>query len=180
MPVNIHGNQYKTVAERLNEIGDKLKGVNTEVLYLDPQIMVKATIITDKGTFTGISAADPKKAIENKTPVEVAETSAVGRALAFAGYAGSEIASADEMQKAFVSQPSNTTITKTNKTSCPNCGGDMWDNRAKKASGEFNPAAPDFSCRDKSCGGKIWPPKDKPIPADGSSYRANVHDSEIN
>lgn len=112
MPVNIHGNQYKTVAERLNEIGDKLVGVNTEVLYLDPQIMVKATITTDKGTFTGISAADPKKAIENKTPVEVAETSAVGRALAFAGYAGSEIASADEMQKAFVNSPKPATATK--------------------------------------------------------------------
>ncbi len=112
MPVNIHGNQYKTVAERLSEIGDKLKGVNTEVLYLEPQIMVKATITTDKGTFTGISAADPKKAIENKTPVEVAETSAVGRALAFAGYAGSEIASADEMQKAFVSSPKPATAPK--------------------------------------------------------------------
>lgn len=112
MPVNIHGNQYKTVAERLSEIGDKLMGVNTEVLYLEPQIMVKATIITDKGTFTGISAADPKKAIENKTPVEVAETSAVGRALSFAGYAGNEIASADEMQKAFVSSPKPATAPK--------------------------------------------------------------------
>lgn len=100
MPVVIHNNQYKTVAERLTEIGDKLKSVNTEVLYLEPT-MVKATIVTDRGTFTGISAADPSKSIEAKTPVEVAETSAVGRALAFAGYAGTEIASAEEMQKAF-------------------------------------------------------------------------------
>lgn len=105
MPVNIHGKMYKTVAERLEEIGDNLQGVNTEVLYLEPQVMVKATIITDKGTFTGISAADPSKSIEAKTPVEVAETSAVGRALAFAGYAGSEIASADEMAKALTSSP---------------------------------------------------------------------------
>lgn len=103
MPVNIHGKSYKTVAERLEEIGKNLKSVNTEVLYLEPQIMVKATITTDKGTFTGISAADPSKSIESKTPVEVAETSAVGRALAFAGYAGTEIASADEMQKALTS-----------------------------------------------------------------------------
>lgn len=99
MPVTIHNNQYKTVAERLSEIGDKLKSVNTEVLYLEPT-MVRATIVTDRGTFTGISAADPNKSIEAKTPVEVAETSAVGRALAFAGYAGTEIASAEEMQKA--------------------------------------------------------------------------------
>lgn len=109
MSVNIHGKEYKTVAERLSEIGDKLKGVSTEVLYLQPQVMVKATITTDKGTFTGISAADPSKSIEAKTPVEVAETSAVGRALAFAGYAGSEIASADEMAKALTTSPKPTT-----------------------------------------------------------------------
>ncbi len=109
MPVNIHGKEYKTVAERLGEIGDKLIGVNTEVLYLDPVVMVKATITTDKGTFTGISAADPSKTIEAKTPVEVAETSAVGRALAFAGYAGSEIASANEMEKIPTSSPKPTT-----------------------------------------------------------------------
>lgn len=112
MSVNIHGKDYKTVAERLGEIGNKLKGVNTEVLYLDPVVMVKATITTDKGTFTGISAADPNKSIEAKTPVEVAETSAVGRALAFAGYAGTEIASADEMQKALTGSPNQSTATK--------------------------------------------------------------------
>ena len=111
MTVNIHGKEYKTVAERLSEIGDKLKSVNTEVLYLEPT-MVKATIVTDRGTFTGISAADPSKTIEAKTPVEVAETSAVGRALAFAGYAGSEIASADEMQKALTSSPKPATAPK--------------------------------------------------------------------
>lgn len=112
MTVTIFGREYKTVAERLGEIGDKLKGVSTEVLYLEPQIMVKATITTDRGTFTGISAADPSKAIENKTPVEVAETSAVGRALAFAGYAGSEIASADEMNKALANSSKPATATK--------------------------------------------------------------------
>lgn len=102
MPITIHNKSYKTVAERLNEAHatSDLFGVETEVLYLDPQIMVKATIKTKKGVFTGISAADPNKSIEAKTPVEVAETSAVGRALAFAGYAGSEIASVDEMVKA--------------------------------------------------------------------------------
>jgi len=112
MPIIIHNREYKTVSERLGEIGDKLKGVDTEVLYLDPVVMVKATITTDKGIFTGISAADPSKSIEAKTPVEVAETSAVGRALAFAGYAGSEIASANEMEKIPVSSPKPTTATK--------------------------------------------------------------------
>lgn len=101
MPVNIHGKEYKTVAERLEEIGTKLTSVETEVLYTEPAVVIKATIVTDRGTFTGISGADDSKSIEKNNPWEVAETSAVGRALAFAGYAGSEIASADEMQKAF-------------------------------------------------------------------------------
>lgn len=174
MPIVIHNREYKTVAERLGEIGDKLTGVNTEVLYLDPVVMVKATIITDKGTFTGISAADPNKSIEAKTPVEVAETSAVGRALAFAGYAGSEIASVNEMEKIPVSSPKPATAPKPTETTdtakCPNCGGGMWDNRPKKAAGEFSPASPDFKCRDKACGGVIWPAKDKKIAADGSDY----------
>lgn len=39
---------------------------------------------------------------------------------------------------------------------CPDCGGPMWDNRANKR----NPKAPDFKCKDRSCDGAIWPPKD--------------------
>ena len=47
---------------------------------------------------------------------------------------------------------------------CPKCGGRMWDNRA----GKRNPKAPDFKCRDRSCDGVIWPPrekKEKSVPA---------------
>jgi len=40
--------------------------------------------------------------------------------------------------------------------SCPKCGGRMWDNRLSKR----NPKAPDFKCRDRSCDGVIWPPRD--------------------
>jgi hypothetical protein len=47
---------------------------------------------------------------------------------------------------------------------CPDCGGPMWDNRAKKASGEFASNRPDFSCKkqngDPDCRGAIWPPKE--------------------
>jgi predicted nucleic acid-binding Zn-ribbon protein len=42
---------------------------------------------------------------------------------------------------------------------CPKCGGEMWDNRAKKASGQFSSKSPDFSCKDKVCRGAIWPEK---------------------
>src|SRR5689334_10012593 len=38
---------------------------------------------------------------------------------------------------------------------CPKCSGDMWDNRV----GKRNPKAPDFKCKDRSCDGVIWPPR---------------------
>lgn len=38
---------------------------------------------------------------------------------------------------------------------CPTCSGRMWDNRAKKSSGEFSANAPDFRCRNKQCDGAI-------------------------
>jgi hypothetical protein len=104
MSVNIHGKEYITVAERLEMAKSDLLSVNTEVLYQEP-VVIKATITTKKGTFTGISAANPSKMIEKASPYEVAETSAVGRALGFAGYGSTEsIASADEILK---SDPTN-------------------------------------------------------------------------
>ncbi len=101
--VTIHGKEYITVAERLTKIHAELKelSITTEVLFTDPRVVIKATVITPKGTFTGISAANVNKAIEKESPYEVAESSAVGRALAFAGYETTGgIASAEEMKKA--------------------------------------------------------------------------------
>jgi hypothetical protein len=101
MSIQIHGKEYITVAERVQEAHKELENleITTEVLYQEP-VVVKATVITKKGTFTGISAANPSKAIEKMSPYEVAETSAVGRALGFAGYGIVEgIATADEMVK---------------------------------------------------------------------------------
>ena len=98
--VNIHGKQYITVAERIKEAGEDFVALNTEVLSHDP-VVIKATVTTKKGTFTGISYANISKLIEKASPYEVAETSAVGRALGFAGYGIVEgIATADEIVKA--------------------------------------------------------------------------------
>jgi len=102
MPITIHGKEYVTVAERVTAAHEELEkiSIQTEVLRDEP-VVIKATVETNKGTFTGISAANPAKSIEKQNPYEVAETSAVGRALGFAGFGSVEsIASADEMIKA--------------------------------------------------------------------------------
>lgn len=135
MSVNIHGKEYITVAERLLEAKDHIKSISTEVLYQSP-VVIKATVVTDKGSFTGISAANESKAIEKQSPYEVAETSAVGRALGFAGFGIVEgIATADEMVKAFPDDKSNEQIVKeTNYGKCSKCGADnKWSSTKNKA-----------------------------------------------
>lgn len=112
--VNIRGKDYMTVAKRVELWHEDTKGNNqplsieTEVLSHEPVVVVKATVKWLSKSFTGISSANPAKAIEKSNPYEVAETSAVGRALGFAGYGIIEgIASADEMVKAGVTKQVN-------------------------------------------------------------------------
>ena len=40
---------------------------------------------------------------------------------------------------------------------CPKCQDGVWDNREKKASGQFNAKSPDFSCKNKDCKWGVWP-----------------------
>lgn len=105
--VDIHGKSYLTVPGRIQliheEQGSQTFTIETEVLSHTP-VVVKATVKCKRGTFTGISAANPMKSIEKASPYEVAETSAVGRALGFANFGMIDsIASADEMHKALAS-----------------------------------------------------------------------------
>ena len=53
---------------------------------------------------------------------------------------------------------------------CPRCGQETWDNRNRKERGEIKPNAPDFKCKDKSCGWIQWPDKaGEPKPAGSPS-----------
>jgi hypothetical protein len=106
--VNIHGKDYMTVARRLELAHEDsaIEGLETHVLNHNP-VVVKAKVLVKGKIFTGVSSVslDSAKFIEKQNPYEVAETSAVGRALGFAGYGLIEsVASADEMIRATATQ----------------------------------------------------------------------------
>ena len=108
-PVLIHDREYKTVAERLHEMSTDTEGkydLITEVLSeVNEACLMKATLTLDRGTFVGHAYERENAGYINKTShVENCETSAIGRALASAGYAGSEFASADEVANAIKQQ----------------------------------------------------------------------------
>jgi hypothetical protein len=109
--INIKGKEYVPVVERVKEL-HKLHpyvSVITEVVEFGERVSVKATIAIGghtadgKGfvqTFTGHSQAEYGKGMMGGVALEVAETSAVGRALGFANIGLIDgIASADEMKK---------------------------------------------------------------------------------
>ncbi len=123
--VTIHGKEYMTVARRveLAHQDKELQSIETEVLSHNP-IVVKATIRVQNKSFTGISAVNPDstRVIEKENPYEVAETSAVGRALGFAGYGLIEsVASADEMTRATSAQ-ATLDLPTPEQTVCEICG----------------------------------------------------------
>ena len=111
--VNIHGKEYLTVARRINDFRAKHPdyGVHTEILSIDEVTVVCRATITDasgRQVSSGIAEEHRKASKINSTSAtENCETSAVGRALAFFGMAGTEIASADEVAGA-ISQQGNT------------------------------------------------------------------------
>ena len=105
MPVEIHGNNYKTVAERLAEFREEHPdySISSEIVSIDgDNVVIKASIHNgDQLVSTGLAHESKADGYINATSyVENCETSAVGRCLAFFKYAGTEIRSADEMQQA--------------------------------------------------------------------------------
>jgi len=111
--VNIHGKQYKTVALRVGEFREAYKiddgwGIETQCYAVDVQTVIMRAIITDpQGRVVATGYAEEERSqrgINSTSALENAETSAIGRALAAAGYAGTEYASADEVAQAVSKQ----------------------------------------------------------------------------
>lgn len=111
MPVEIGNKLYFTVAERLKEADAReqpRKGIArivTDVQEVGGMVVVMATVCFEDGfvsTGHAVVKADSRSPAERDAPLETAETSAVGRALAFAGYHGSPegLAGAEEIELA--------------------------------------------------------------------------------
>lgn len=111
--VKIHGKEYRTVAYRVNEFRllygiDSGYGIETVLVHHDSDKVIMKAIITAPGggpVATGYAEEVRSASKINKTSaLENAETSAIGRALAAAGLAGTEYASADEVAAAIAQQ----------------------------------------------------------------------------
>ena len=108
--VDIRGKKYLTVARRTNDFRERHPdyGIHTEILSIDDATVVCRAVITDEAgrqLSSGIAEESRTSSRINQTSaVENCETSAVGRALAFFGMAGTEIASADEVAGAINAQ----------------------------------------------------------------------------
>jgi hypothetical protein len=111
--VNIHGKEYETVASRVQKFRtDKEIGrdysIATEIVTANEKLVImKATIKNkeDRIIATGYAEENRDSSVINKTSaLENCETSAIGRALANFGMAGTEYASADEVANAISQQ----------------------------------------------------------------------------
>ena len=94
MPIKIHGKTYYTVAERMQNLKEAVDSysLTTEIISVQADdIIVKATLTINGNTYTGHALENRSDGMINrKSHLENAETSSIGRALAAAGFSGSD------------------------------------------------------------------------------------------
>ena len=114
--VNIRGKDYHTVAKRISDYrSDHPKHcISTEIVNCDESsVLVKAEVKDQGGRLIATGHAEEVRGssgINKTSAIENGETSAVGRALAFCGYGGTDIASANEVSDAEIQQAKNDVI----------------------------------------------------------------------
>jgi hypothetical protein len=122
--VLIKGKEYETVASRVQRFRETYHedlSIVTEIVDRDNEsVVMKASIYKGVQVIaTGYAEENRNSSTINKTSaLENCETSAIGRALAAFGMAGSEYASADEVAQAIVQQ-ATTTVQKAFKQEAP-------------------------------------------------------------
>lgn len=111
--IRIGNKDYKTVSLRVYEFREKHPlaegwGILTEIVECNAEIVIIRAIITHpEGRSVAVGLAEEKRNSNNinkTSALENCETSAIGRALAAAGFGGSEYASADELVAALNQQ----------------------------------------------------------------------------
>ena len=108
--VNIRGKEYMTVALRVQQFREKHPdwSIVTAIVHRDAdEVVMLASIVNEQGRIIATGHAEEKRKasqINSTSALENAETSAIGRALAGAGFGGTEFASANEVQNAIAQQ----------------------------------------------------------------------------
>lgn len=111
--VKIHGKEYLTVAYRVQEFKSAFENhsIETDIVSIDDERVCTKTVVKNpEGAIVSTGLAEETRnssAMTRTSAVEICETSSVGRALAFLGLAGTELASADEVTNAISQQAIN-------------------------------------------------------------------------
>lgn len=108
--VKIHGKEYQTVALRVKKFKEKHPtwAIQTDLIEAtEHYVIMKCSILNPELDVIATGHAEEFRnasQINKTSALEVAETSAIGRALAAAGFGGTEFASADELISALKHQ----------------------------------------------------------------------------
>lgn len=112
MTVRLNGKEYVTVSERVEaalSAETSYQMVSAETFSLMERWFYRVTLLVGERQYIGtaeIKFNASASSADGKNPIECAETSAVGRALGFAGFGVVDgIASADEMARSEPRQP---------------------------------------------------------------------------
>lgn len=139
--INIRGRSYNTVSKRVNDfrrvygIADGW-GLLTMIESIDDErVVMRAEVMSPAGRIVAVGHAEEVRAaskINETSALENCESSAIGRALAAAGFGGSEYASADEVTRA-IQQQEEREVTQAKEHAAKMQAAHKWSDRERAA-----------------------------------------------